>query len=111
MSTPVKLLATSFSYVAEDDIVNSNNEVIAEAGTRVILVPLTTTRGVMHGNTSLEDLWDTLSKTSHTHNVATASSAGFMSAEDKAKLDSIDIDALMAAFSNSLSTVEEESTE
>lgn len=40
---------------------------VAHAGDRIILVPVTTSRAVMVGNTSLEDLWDTLSKVGHTH--------------------------------------------
>lgn len=66
MPEETKLLANVFSQIVSHDIV-VDGVTLAHAGDRVILVPMTTYRAVMVGNQSLEDLWDTLSKTNHTH--------------------------------------------
>lgn len=89
MSGEIKLLANSFEMVATNDMVIDGSTITA--GTRVILVPVTTSRAVMHGEHSLEDLWSTLSKTNHTHSSASISAAGFMSAADKSKLNNLPV--------------------
>ena len=63
----VKLLASSYSSVLTEDLLDENNNVLARAGDRVVFVPITHYRAVMCGNNSLEDLWNSLSKVGHTH--------------------------------------------
>jgi|GEM_PF-2501933 len=76
MSGETKLLANVFSQIVSHDIV-VDGVTLAHAGDRVILVPMTTHRAVMVGNQSLEDLWDTLSKTNHTHSAYETALAGY----------------------------------
>ena len=76
MAGETRFLANVFSQTVSHDIVQ-NGATLAHAGDRVILVPVTTHRAVMVGNTSLEDLWETLSKVGHHHMDYEAALAGY----------------------------------
>ena len=64
----VKLVASLLTYTLKKDL-NLNGQVIP-AGTVLVTYPITVDRAVMIGDQSLEDLWDTLSKTGHSHESA-----------------------------------------
>jgi hypothetical protein len=76
MAGETKFLANVFSQIVSHDIV-VDGVTLARAGDRIILVPVTTYRAVMVGDSSLEDLWDTLSKEGHTHPAYQTALAGY----------------------------------
>lgn len=63
----LKMMAGLLARTLDKDIVE-NGVTLARAGQTIIILPETHAKAVfVSGNQTLHDLWDTLSKTNHTH--------------------------------------------
>lgn len=91
MPNQVRVYAGVLANTLTTDIVDpSTGTVVVPQGTTFVLLPETHAKAVLIDDThTLHDLWDSLSKTDHTHAAATTSANGFMSSDDKAKLNSL----------------------